>query len=101
MTFDPSDFSYFEPTLHTYEAVDISSNSATIKAYILAGTDDIIEQGFEYWSSFGNGARTMRANRSATTDNSQYNTLFGISPSKLYEEFKELGYKISDFELEN
>ena len=35
VTFDPSDFSYFEPTLHTYEAVDISSNSATIKAYIL------------------------------------------------------------------
>jgi septum formation protein len=29
-----------------------------------------------------------------------YNTLFGISPSKIYEKFKELGYKISDFELE-
>ena len=29
-----------------------------------------------------------------------YNTLFGISPSKLYEKFKELGYKLSDFELE-
>ena len=28
-----------------------------------------------------------------------YNTLFGISPSKLYEKFKELGYTISDFEL--
>ena len=26
-----------------------------------------------------------------------YNTLFGISPSKLYDKFKELGYKISDF----
>ena len=33
--------------------------------------------------------------------NGDYNTLFGISPSKLYEKFKELGYKISDFELEN
>lgn len=32
--------------------------------------------------------------------NGDYNTLFGISPSKLYEKFKELGYKISDFELE-
>ena len=29
-----------------------------------------------------------------------YNTLFGISPSKVYEKLKELGYKISDFELE-
>ena len=32
--------------------------------------------------------------------NGDYNTLFGISPSKLYEKFKELGYNISDFELE-
>lgn len=32
--------------------------------------------------------------------NGDYNTLFGISPSKLYEKFKELGYKVSDFELE-
>ena len=32
--------------------------------------------------------------------NGDYNTLFGISPSKVYEKFKELGYKISDFELE-
>lgn len=28
-----------------------------------------------------------------------YNTLFGISPSKVYEKLKELGYKISDFDL--
>lgn len=32
--------------------------------------------------------------------NGDYNTLFGISPSKVYEKLKELGYKISDFELE-
>ncbi|MBQ9298266.1 MAG: septum formation protein Maf [Clostridia bacterium] len=29
-----------------------------------------------------------------------YNTLFGISPSKLVDKFKELGYKITDFELD-
>jgi septum formation protein len=28
-----------------------------------------------------------------------YNTLFGISPSKVYEKLKELGYKISDFDI--
>ena len=28
-----------------------------------------------------------------------YNTLIGISPSKLYEKLQELGYKISDFEM--
>ncbi len=28
-----------------------------------------------------------------------YNTLFGISPSKVYEKLKELGYELTDFEL--
>lgn len=32
--------------------------------------------------------------------NGDYNTLFGLSPSKLYDNLKLLGYKISDFELE-
>lgn len=31
--------------------------------------------------------------------NGDYNTLFGISPSKVYEKLQELGYKICDFEL--
>ncbi len=29
-----------------------------------------------------------------------FNTLFGISPSKVYDKLKELGYKLSDFEVE-
>lgn len=33
--------------------------------------------------------------------NGDYNTVFGISPSKVYEKLQELGYKISDFELNN
>ena len=31
--------------------------------------------------------------------NGDYNTVFGISPSKVYEKLQELGYKICDFEL--
>lgn len=31
--------------------------------------------------------------------NGDYNSVIGISPSKLYDKFKELGYKLSDFEL--
>lgn len=48
-TFDPSDFSYFEPTVHTYPAERVTFNSAYIRGYVIAGTDDITEQGFEYW----------------------------------------------------
>lgn len=43
VTFDPSDFSYFEPTVHTYEATDVTARSAKVKGYVLVGTDNIIE----------------------------------------------------------
>ena len=32
--------------------------------------------------------------------NGDYNTLFGLSPSKIHDKLKELGYKLSDFELQ-
>ena len=31
--------------------------------------------------------------------NGDFNTLFGISPSKVYDKLKELGYELSDFEM--
>ena len=48
VTFDPSDFSYFEPTVHTYPAGSVTPTSAAVRGYVLAGTDEIEEQGFEY-----------------------------------------------------
>lgn len=60
ITFDPSDFSYFEPTVHTYEATNVTYNSAKMKGYVLAGTDAIEEQGFEYWPTSGSNAKPMR-----------------------------------------
>ena len=48
--FDPSDFSYFEPTVHTYARVSVQSTSAKVKGVALQGTEDITEQGFEYWA---------------------------------------------------
>lgn len=59
VTFDPSDFSYFEPTVHTYPANYITGNSASVKGYALAGTDAIDEQGFEYWAEGGNRMRVL------------------------------------------
>ena len=60
VTFDPSDYSYFEPTIRTYEAVEVGFNSAKVKAYVLAGTDEIIEQGFEYWLSSTAHSKAIR-----------------------------------------
>ena len=47
--FDPSDFSFFEPTVHTYYYVQIENGIAKLVGYVMQGSDDIIEQGFEYW----------------------------------------------------
>lgn len=54
VTFDPSDFSYFEPTVHTYKSVEIQGSTALLKGVVLQGSDEIIEQGFEYWSGSSN-----------------------------------------------
>ena len=50
ITFDPSDFSFFEPTVHTYATTSVSHNTASVSAYVMAGTDDITRLGFEYWA---------------------------------------------------
>ena len=47
-TFDPSDFSYFEPTVRTYAITQVNGNSVILRGYALQGTDDIVSQGFEY-----------------------------------------------------
>lgn len=53
VTFDPSDFSYFEPTVHTYPVTKTTDCTASVRGYVLAGTDNITEQGFEYWETSG------------------------------------------------
>lgn len=63
MTFDPTDFSYFEPTVHTYDfPEEPSSNSVEVRGYVMQGTDDVIEQGFEYWKTGDSSQRKMASN---------------------------------------
>lgn len=74
VTFDPSDFSYFEPTVHTYPTAEVASTSATVKGYALAGSDDIIQQGIEYWASGSHNAPKKVAAAMAAADG--INTVF-------------------------
>lgn len=56
--FDPSDFSYFEPTVHTYDYVEVVNGTATFVGNAMQGSDEITSQGFEYWkddTSHSNG----------------------------------------------
>lgn len=70
--FDPSDFSYFVPTVRTYETVTAETNSADVKGYVLAGTDVILSQGFEYWPTSAGSSSTLRLRAPA---NESYSTV--------------------------
>ena len=53
MGVDPTNTSYFEPTVHTYSKVTIKGNTALVKGYALSGTDEVKVQGFKYWRTRG------------------------------------------------
>lgn len=76
---------YFTPTVHTYATAGIANNSVTLNGYALAGSDDILEQGFEYWTDGFVGTRaagevmTVAATgqrMSITLNDLQYNTTY-------------------------
>lgn len=64
---------YFDPTVRTYAAVCHDENSATVSGFIIAGSDDIKEQGFEYWKRDDAYATTKHA--TATTDDNTHQTV--------------------------
>ena len=46
---DPTNTSYFEPTVHTYAQITVTGNRAEVKGYAMRGTDNVTSQGFMYW----------------------------------------------------
>ena len=40
----------FDPILYTYGASVVTENEATVSGYALAGSEDLTEQGIEYWA---------------------------------------------------
>ena len=48
---DPTNTSWFEPTVHTYADFSVDGNTVLLKGYTLSGTDNVTEQGFKYWKS--------------------------------------------------
>lgn len=67
MGIDPTNTSYFEPTVHTYAKVEVGEGQATIEGYALAGTDEITEQGFEYWTIDESNNAVKRAPQNVQT----------------------------------
>ena len=68
---DPTNTSYFEPTVHTYARIDQTENKVQISGYVQRGTDAVSKQGFKYWVQENNargagisipsGAKTIEA----------------------------------------
>ena len=48
---DPTNTSYFEPTVHTYASVNVNGNNVSVKGYAMRGTDNVVQQGFKYWKT--------------------------------------------------
>ena len=49
MGLDPTNTSYFEPTVRTYAKISVEGNTALVKGYVLGGTDNVAVKGFKYW----------------------------------------------------
>ena len=58
---DPTNTSYFEPTVHTYAKIEITGNTALVKGYSLGGSDEVTVQGFKYWKSDGGSSNRVAA----------------------------------------
>ncbi len=80
---------YFDPTVRTYSAINVTSSSAQVKGYAISGSDDIVEQGFEYWATNGT-THSLKALANegvqSVVVNGQYmtTTLQNLSPSTEY-----------------
>lgn len=59
---DPTNTSFFEPTVHTNTVARVEGNSVEVKGYAMQGTDNIVSEGFAYWKT---GAITSNLNNIA------------------------------------
>ena len=57
---DPTNTSYFEPTVHTYASVNVQGNKASVKGYAMRGSGNVSSQGFYYWKIGGNNVSVAR-----------------------------------------
>lgn len=75
---------YFEPTVRTLDVETLSANSAVLTGYALAGSDDIEEQGFEYWP-IGQAARATSGRQTVETSGQKMTVTLGdLTPNTTY-----------------
>ncbi len=69
---------YFQPMVNTYEPQEVTETSATLNGYALGGSDDIIEQGFEYYAGSRSAGKVLVEGERMTA------TLTDLAPATEY-----------------
>ena len=62
---------YFDPTVRTFEVNCDNETTATVRAFVIAGSDEIKEQGFEYWKHSSTESTSTRYVTATKEDNHQ------------------------------
>ncbi len=70
---------YSDPTVHTYDNASVCENSVTLNGYIMAGTDEITEQGFEYYATDAQGHSSSPAEVLLAEGNRITATIYGLT----------------------
>ena len=76
----------FEPVVYTYNSPAVTQTDATLEGVALRGSDEITEQGFEYWPA-GNGTMLNAANqvtRVTASGERMSATVKGLTPGTRY-----------------
>lgn len=70
ITFDPSDLSEFAATVHTNDKPTVTNTTVVLIGMMIQGSEEIIEQGFEYWEILTdeNGKQVRRRVRKVQAD---------------------------------
>ncbi len=68
----------FDPVVYTYSSPEVTQNSAILQGVALRGSDEITEQGFEYWRKNGN------VNKVTATGERMSATVTGLQPGTSY-----------------
>lgn len=90
IAFGTSDaYVYFAPVAHTYDATGVSQNSATLYGQVLAGSDDVTKQGFEYWTGSSDakafmGKAAAKVNQVVCSGTSFNYVLGDLAPATTY-----------------
>lgn len=77
---------YFEPIVYTYAPTEITFNSATLKGTVLPGSDDVTEQGFEYWPAENADTRERTESRNGASTITSEGTLMKATVENLKED---------------